>query len=183
VIDDEKSGDAMVTRTFHSPTEILMGDSALEVLGERIARVAHQVLVVTDAGIRQTGLLEILQSNIPVSTRVAVFDSVQGNPDTATVEAAVAMAQGVSADLIIALGGGSSIDVAKAAAAVLTNGGRIQDYEGVNRLDRDPLPLIAIPTTVGSGSEVTKGAVITDSGRHVKMIIVSDRLFPRLAMR
>src|SRR5690606_19442505 len=80
------------------------------------------------------------------------------------------------------IGGGSSMDVAKSVAILATNGGSISDYEGVDRFSIRPLPVIAVPTTVGSGSEVTKGAVITNPETQVKMVIVSDLMFATIAV-
>lgn len=168
--------------TFSSPTRVLLGDDALARMAGELSGLGSAVLLVTDPGIRAAGICdEVLAAMEPVIP-VSVFAEVAGNPDTDTVAAAVAAAQSAGADIVVGLGGGSSIDVAKAAALVVTNGGVIADYEGADRFSTRPLPVVAIPTTVGSGSEATKGAVITDPTTHVKMVIVSDLMFPAIAV-
>jgi alcohol dehydrogenase class IV len=154
-------------------------DGLADVIG---AQGGSKALVVTDKGIRGAGLLDhvitpLRQAQLPIE----VFDDVTGNPDVAGVDAAYDMLQGCGADTIVAVGGGSSIDTAKAVSILATNGGAISDYEGVEQFTVPPLPLIAVPTTVGSGSEVTKGAVITNPVTKVKMVIVSNLLYPTAA--
>jgi 1,3-propanediol dehydrogenase len=83
---------------------------------------------------------------------------------------------------VIAVGGGSVIDTAKATAALATNGGRLPEYEGLDRFRAPPLPLIAVPTTAGTGSEATRAAVVTDPQRQVKMLLMADALLPRAAV-
>ena len=86
------------------------------------------------------------------------------------------------AEAIIGLGGGSAIDVAKAAATLATNGGRVKDWEDPARPEKDPLALLAVPTTAGTGSEVTWVAVITDEEQHYKMTLLDTRIAPRVAV-
>ncbi len=168
--------------TFASPTRVLLGADALSELAARLPALGTSVLVVTDPGVKAAGILDEVVAAIESTVKVSVFSEVAGNPDVATVDGAVAAARTAGADIVLGLGGGSSIDVAKSAALVATNGGGIADYEGADRFSTRPLPIVAIPTTVGSGSEVTKGAVITNPATHVKMVIVSDLLFPTLAV-
>ncbi len=168
--------------TFASPTRVLLGADALSELAARLPALGTSVLVVTDPGVKAVGILDEVVAAIESTVKVSVFSEVAGNPDVATVDGAVAAARTAGADIVLGLGGGSSIDVAKSAALVATNGGGIVDYEGADRFSTRPLPIVAIPTTVGSGSEVTKGAVITNPATHVKMVIVSDLLFPTLAV-
>lgn len=168
---------------FSSPPRLLMGDDALETAAASLPLLGTRVLVVTDPGIVSAGILDLVvqplrNSGLPVST----FEDVVGNPDIATVEAAFARQQIERANIIVAVGGGSSMDVAKSVALLATNGGAISDYEGVDQFSERPLPIIMVPTTVGSGSEVTKGAVITNPRNNVKMVIVSDLLFATIAI-
>lgn len=168
---------------FSSPPRLLLGDDALEALATELPKLGTRALIVTDPGIVAAGIdriaMEPLQSSgVPVT----VFSRVVGNPDIATVNAAEAAREDADADVLIAIGGGSSIDVAKSVAVLATNGGDIADYEGVDKFTERPLPLVVIPTTVGSGSEVTKGAVITNPETHVKMVIVSDLMFATIAV-
>lgn len=168
---------------FSSPPRLLMGDDALETAAATLPNLGSRVLVVTDPGIVAAGILDLVieplrASGLPVVT----FTDVVGNPDVATVEAAFAKLRSEGADIVVAVGGGSSMDVAKSIALLATNGGAIGDYEGVDRFEHRPLPVLMIPTTVGSGSEVTKGAVITNHETNVKMVIVSDLLYATIAV-
>lgn len=172
-----------MSQHFSSPPRLVMGEGALEQLGSELQNLGNKVLVITDPGIVAAGILDIVTAVLADSgVDVAVFSDVVGNPDISTVEAADKARMDNDADILIAIGGGSSMDVAKAVAVVATNGGSIADYEGVDRFSTIPLPVIAIPTTVGSGSEVTKGAVITNPETHVKMVIVSDLMFVKIAL-
>ncbi|MCH1881998.1 iron-containing alcohol dehydrogenase [Agrococcus sp. ARC_14] len=160
-----------------------MGDDALESAAADLSALGSRVLIVTDPGIVAAGILELVLDPLRMSgLPVATFTDVVGNPDVATVAAAFAALQADGADIVVAVGGGSSMDVAKSIALLATNGGEIGDYEGVDRFQHRPLPIIMIPTTVGSGSEVTKGAVITNHETNVKMVIVSDLLFATIAI-
>ena len=168
--------------TFCSPTRVVLGDAALEQLTSLLPALGKHALVVTDPGVAAAGLLDVVLNVVRPVIGVEVFAEVAGNPDTATVEAALSVARANNTKVVIGLGGGSSLDVAKSVALLVTNDGRIGDYEGSDKLTRRPLPMVAIPTTVGSGSEVTKGAVITDTTSHVKMVIVSELMFPTYAV-
>lgn len=172
-----------MSKHFSSPPKLVMGADALESAGAELAKLGSRVLIVTDPGIVAAGIFDIVRdalaaSGLPLSS----YTEVAGNPDIGTVEAADRVRQETASDIIVAVGGGSSMDVAKSVALLATNGGSIADYEGVDRFANRPLPIVLIPTTVGSGSEVTKGAVITNKQTNVKMVIVSDLLFARIAI-
>lgn len=172
-----------MSKHFSSPPRLVMGDDALEAVGTELPRLGSRILIVTDPGIVAAGILDIVaesltSSGLPQTT----YTEVIGNPDIATVEAAFAALQSSGSDIVVAVGGGSSMDVAKAVALLATNGGGIADYEGVDQFTERPLPIVMVPTTVGSGSEVTKGAVISNKATNVKMVIVSDLLFATLAV-
>ncbi|MFC9918152.1 iron-containing alcohol dehydrogenase family protein [Agromyces binzhouensis] len=168
---------------FSSPPHLILGGDALETAAGLLPTLGSKVIIITDPGIVAAGIhqqvVDVLAgSGLPIHT----YSEVVGNPDVETVAAASAAREAAGADVILAIGGGSSIDVAKAVAVVATNGGSIADYEGVDKFTTPPLPVLVVPTTVGSGSEVTKGAVITNHETNVKMIIVSDLMFPRIAI-
>ncbi len=172
-----------MSQRFSSPPRLVLGDGALEQVAEELPRLGTRALIVTDPGIVAAGILDTVRdvlaaSGLPLET----FTDVIGNPDIATVDAADKVRAAAKADILIAIGGGSAMDVAKSVAVLATNGGSITDYEGVDRFDNRPLPVIAVPTTVGSGSEVTKGAVILNPTTHVKMVIVSDLMFATIAV-
>jgi alcohol dehydrogenase class IV len=112
----------------------------------------------------------------------AVYSGVQADPTDKNVEEALSVLRDHSADGVVTVGGGSPIDAAKAVAAMATNEGTISDYAGYDRFQQLGLPIVAVPTTAGSGSEVTRATVITDTKRDVKMAIYDDILMPRVAL-
>jgi len=112
----------------------------------------------------------------------AVYSGVQADPTDKNVEEALSTLREHTADGVVAVGGGSPIDAAKAVAAVATNEGTISDYAGYDRFEQVGLPIIAVPTTAGSGSEATRATVITDTKRDIKMAIYDDILMPRVAL-
>ncbi len=150
---------------------VVFGAGALGQLGPLAKDVgASRVLLVTDPGLRDAGhearCLDYLKA---AGIEVIVFDEVRENPTTRDVDRAVRVAEGNNIDLIIGLGGGSSMDTAKGTNFILTNGGRMQDYWGVGKAEKPMLPLIAIPTTSGTGSECQSFALIADRETHSKM--------------
>lgn len=171
-----------MSQHFSSPPQLIMGADALEIAAGRLPTMGTKALVVTDPGIVAAGIDRIVTDVLGSAVPFHVFSDVVGNPDIATVESAAQAREVAGADVLIAIGGGSSIDVAKSVAVLGTNGGSIVDYEGVDRFANRPLPVVVIPTTVGSGSEVTKGAVITNPQTQVKMVIVSDLMFAEVAV-
>lgn len=110
------------------------------------------------------------------------FTDVRQNPDVACVSRGVEAFRAAQADLVVAVGGGSPMCAAKAIALIATNGGTIRDYEGFGKVSQRPLPTICLPTTAGSGTEVSAVTIITDEKRHIKMAIGSPLAFPPLAI-
>lgn len=142
-----------------------------------------RVLIVTDPGVMQLGVAdEIQRALVAAGLHVALFDDVQPDPTDANVAAGVAALRQHGADIVVALGGGSPIDTAKVIAARAANPAPLADYAGLHKLSRAGLPLVAVPTTAGTGSEATKVAVITDTTRQVKMMMLSAPLLPRAAI-
>jgi alcohol dehydrogenase class IV len=169
-------------KQFYSPTRIVSGPDALGLLSDEAKKLGSKALVVTDVGVQKIGLIDsIIQSLEAAKLETQVFTEVESNPTVQNVAAGRQAALSFGADVLIAVGGGSPIDAAKGIALLVTNPGTLGDYEGFERLQAAPLPLIAIPTTVGTGSEVTKGAVISDHARHHKIIVVSNMMYPRVA--
>jgi alcohol dehydrogenase class IV len=159
-----------------------MGENALETIGKDVLLYGTKALIVTDKGVRQNGLLEPILSVLSAAgVNAVIFEDVVSNPTISNVEDAVKAQKESGSEVIIAVGGGSPMDTAKAAAMLATNGGHIRDYEGFDKFTIPILPLITVPTTVGTGSEVTKGAVISDPERHAKMVVASDLLYPKTA--
>lgn len=144
---------------------------------------AQRVMVVTDQGIQKAGLEgPLLKSLRNEKLDIAVFNKVEPNPTTKNVEDGFAMAKEFRPDIIIALGGGSSIDAAKAINILHTRGGQITSYRGVVTEGSSLQPLIAIPTTAGTGSEVTPFLLISDSGTHAKIVIRDFQAIPDIAV-
>jgi alcohol dehydrogenase len=166
---------------YHMPTAIIFGPGVLSELGGIVRNKLHssRPLLVTDKGVGAAGITpKVLAQLSPVS----VFDEVEQNPRHTTVDRGGEIARKLKPDLIIGLGGGSVLDAAKAIALLATNPGRIEDYEGRELYKAAPLPVLAIPTTCGTGSEVTWVAVITHTGRQFKMSIKGPLMYPAVAL-
>jgi len=174
----------MPTRSFLMTAENIMGAGCLpDAMTVVQSRGFKHALIVTDAPLTALGVTEWVASLLRErDMAVSVFDGVQPNPTVANVEAGLAALQEVGADCIISLGGGSPHDCAKVIAVLATNGGSVMDYRGVNKVKRPPLALIAVNTTAGTASEITRFAVITDETRHLKMNIVDRQLAPMLSV-
>ena len=170
-------------QTFHIPTKILMGEGVTGEIGSEAKMIgATAVLLVTDEGIRKAGILErVILPLEDAGIEVDIFDEVMPDPTVILVENAAAVVRQKGHDLIIAVGGGSSIDTAKGVSVMATNEGSICDFEGVDRFSKKPLPIFAVPTTAGTGSEVTFGAVLTDTSRDYKFLVYGDSIAPRVA--
>lgn len=170
--------------TFHMPTRVQFGRGVVLTLPKEIkAFGARKVMVVTDPGVISTGLIAPIIANLEATgITVTVFNTVLPNPrDIHCIEGAeIATSEGI--DLIIGIGGGSPIDTGKCIAVLLTNGGHPRDWEDFGALQHDPLPMIAIPTTAGTGSEVSPSSIILDTVRKKKMNLFDPRICPRVAL-
>ena len=166
---------------FHMPTKVIFGSGVLSSLNDVLKNELKAIrpMLVTDKGLRASGLVDKVLQQIGT---VDVFDEIEPNPKSDTVNRAGALARQNKPDVIIALGGGSPLDAAKAIALLAVNEGVIEDYEGRAKYKNAPLPLIAIPTTCGTGSEVTWVAVITDIKRKFKMSVKGPKMFPNFAI-
>lgn len=166
--------------SFELPTRILFGAGALGNLRlELETRGWKSALVVTDSGVRKAGLLDALTAQLE-GIDYAVYDGILPNPTVQCIKNAGSLARG--RDVLIAIGGGSVIDSAKAINVVKTHGGSVLDYEGNDAVPGPCGPLIAIPTTAGTGSEVTFIAMVTVPERKQKLPVVSRYLAPTLAL-
>jgi alcohol dehydrogenase len=169
----------------HTPgTRVVFGRGAVQRTGIFARSLgAHRVMVVTDRGIAEAGHLDhVLESLNAAGVEWSAFMGVEENPTTDTVEACVASAREHQADLLIGLGGGSSMDTAKGCNFILTNGGKMSDYHGTGKATKPMLPLIAIPTTAGTGSECQSYALISDSVTHAKMACGDKKAAARIAI-
>ena len=163
------------------PTQIIFGPGTITDLREILTNdiKPRHPLIVTDKGIVKSGIIEKIVTQVP---EAEVFDEIEANPKSTTVNRAGEYARKIGADLIIAPGGGSPMDAGKAVALLAKNKGGIEDYEGKEKYTQPPLPVVAIPTTCGTGSEVTWVAVITDVRRKFKMGIKGRQMFPVIAL-
>lgn len=164
---------------------ILYGPGVVRELGFEADKVGGtRAVLVTDRVLRQAGLVEQATSGLAGGSvaLAGIYDDVPPNSEVGAVERGAAFAREAGCDLLIALGGGSVIDTAKGMALLLTEGGSLLDHEGAGLINRPLVPLIAIPTTAGTGSEVTIAAVIKDNARGVKLEFSSSFLQPVLAM-
>jgi alcohol dehydrogenase len=174
----------MAVSEFHIPALNLMGAGSVQKAVDAMqARGFRRTLIVTDAGLVKAGLVAQVQNQLQAADiQSFVFDGVQPNPTTANVGAGLALLREKNGDSVISLGGGSPHDCAKAIALVAVNGGQIQDYEGVDKSAKPQLPLVAINTTAGTASEMTRFCIITDESRHIKMAIVDKHTTPILSV-
>jgi alcohol dehydrogenase class IV len=165
----------MESRLFKMLTMVEYGIGVSEKVGEKAKEFGgHKALIVTDPGLKQTGLVDSVRNNLKKSgIESVVFDNIKGNPLISSVEQGLDIFKEEKCDITIAVGGGSPIDTAKAINIVEANGGHILDYEmfidGMhNPITKRKKPLIVIPTTAGTGSEVTMWSVLTDPKRKYK---------------
>ncbi|MBK6402595.1 MAG: aldehyde dehydrogenase family protein [Rhodocyclaceae bacterium] len=165
-----------------APTKVVCGPKVLASLNNELRALgARRAVIITDPGVRAAGLVD--RAAFAASDRCAgVFDGVVADPTYECAQAAVDYCRSVGADSIVSLGGGSSIDCAKLALVALTNGCTALQAMNIFRLEGPQLPHIAIPTTHGTGSEVTCAGVITNSRLHKKFFIVDLKLFPNTAI-
>ncbi|MEK6408109.1 MAG: iron-containing alcohol dehydrogenase [Acidobacteriota bacterium] len=156
---------------FHSRTRLIFGEASFDRLGALASELGfRRTLLVADIGILACGYVE-QATKILTDSRITVFSfhDFDSNPNTTMIEAGRAVAASLEIDSIIGLGGGSSMDTAKAINFLLTSGGAMRDYWGYGKARAPMLPMIAVPTTSGTGSEAQSYALISDSETHVKM--------------
>ena len=165
---------------FYVNSDIVFGrDSVKELPGILKGYGAKKVMVVYDAGVKAAGIAEqvlamVEETNIPY----VVFDGVIPNPTNEVVEEAAGLARGNGVDVFVAVGGGSSIDLAKAIDVLMTNPGSIGDYAGIGKVRHPLFPLVAIPTTAGTSSEITNVSALTDTEKIVKYVVIDNKLVP-----
>ncbi len=168
----------------HNRVRLVFGNSAVSRLGELAKELgASRVLLVTDPGLVEAGHPQRGEESLKqAGLDVTVFSQAEENPTTKCVEKCAEVAREADIDLIVGLGGGSSLDAAKGCNFLLTNGGRMQDYWGVGKASKPMLPLIAAPTTAGTGSECQSFALISDAETHVKMACGDPKAAPRISI-
>ena len=169
---------------YYLPTRNVFGEGAVQEVGALFMSLnVKNAMIVTDKFLAQTDMVGRI-TRILADSGIAsvIFDGAEPNPTDKNVEAGVSFFHANNCDSIISLGGGSSHDCAKGIGLVASNGGTIHDYEGVDKAAKDVVPLMAINTTAGTASEITRFCIITDTTRKVKMAIVDWRVTPRIAV-
>jgi len=169
---------------FLGPRKIVAGENSLASVPNEVRSLGGtRPLIVTDSVIERTGLLNRLTSVLDeAKAQYGVFSDVEPDPGIAIVEKGRDACVEGHYDIIIAFGGGSSIDAAKVISCLARNEGGVKDYVGMAVFKNDPVPVIAIPTTAGTGSEVTQIAIVTDKDQKLKLPVKSPQLFPKTAI-
>ncbi|CAN5224344.1 iron-containing alcohol dehydrogenase [soil metagenome] len=169
---------------FNTPETVIIGGGASSGLTQQVLNLGgKKVLIVTDPFILGTGIIENLVKKLDAEKiETVVFSEVQPDPTVNNVKAGLELLHSSHANIIIAIGGGSPIDAAKAIAVMATNEAPLSNYMGYHKISRKGIPLIAIPTTAGTGSEASKVTVITDTEKNVKMMIFDKYLMPTVAL-
>jgi len=180
----------MVSTNFQSvfsfvlPTKIVFGSGCIKTIGNELSELAVvRPLIVTDAGVCAAGILDKVLSVLPKNIEYKVFDKVEANPKDIDVSAGAEAYYAFGADSIVAVGGGSPIDCAKSIAVLVANGASdIKAFEGKNVPSKPLPPLVCIPTTSGTGSELTFSSVITDTRNSYKMTVKNRFTAPKTAI-
>ena len=175
---------AMDDYRYHMPTEVHFAPGAIGRLGSEAARFGQRAFVVTGRhSARESGALDAARRSLKeASLEAIIFDRVEENPSDRTVAEGARMARQENCDVVVALGGGSPMDAAKGIAILLVMDGELARYYGGGKVGRPVMPVVAVPTTAGTGSEVTPYAVFVDSGKNLKCSVASPYIFPRSAL-
>jgi alcohol dehydrogenase class IV len=174
----------METTTFDTPSRMLFGAGSRLRLGEELHRIpVSRTLLVTDRRLQELGPIQIFEDQLKRERiEATVFSDVQPDPTDQNVLAGLECLRSCGAEAIIAIGGGSVIDAAKVIGVAATNLQPLSAFQGYGKIAKRGLPLIVVPTTAGTGSEATKAAVITDTQRQVKMMMLDANLMPRVSI-
>ncbi|WP_337047934.1 L-threonine dehydrogenase [Serratia liquefaciens] len=174
----------MAASTFFIPSVNMIGSGCLDEAAKTMKQQGlRRALIVTDKVLNNIGVVAQVQQLLAAQQiESCVYDGTHPNPTTSNVKQGLALLQEHQCDCVISLGGGSPHDCAKGIALLATNGGDIKDYEGVDRSAKPQLPMIAINTTAGTASEMTRFCIITDEARHIKMAIVDKHVTPILSV-
>lgn len=170
---------------FYLPTRVYFGKGMIEKVGAEAKKLGKRALVVTGGkSARRMGAWKKIEDSLKkMGVKTILFEGVEANPGLETIKRGMNLAKKEKCQIIVGLGGGSPMDAAKGIAVSSTNPGGFTQYLGRNKLKEAPLPVIAIPTTAGTGSEVTPYAVFTTTdGKHQKKIMTDDFIFPKVAL-
>ncbi|MFD1707851.1 iron-containing alcohol dehydrogenase [Siminovitchia sediminis] len=169
---------------FNAKTKLISGIGSIKSLSQELKKIqASTILVVTDKGIKNAGILNKVLEEIDSNYDVMIFDEVKPNPEVEMTDNAYHTYKDKGIDLLLAIGGGSVLDTAKGLSVLFSNGGSIADYYGYDIYKNKTYPMFAVPTTVGTGSESGNAAVFTDNSNNLKTkkLIFGEDLFPEVA--
>jgi len=174
----------MANSEFFIPAINIFGQGSVKEVGNRISMLGgKKVLIVTDGYLAKMGMADNVKKIIKeAGAEAVIFGGAEPNPTDINVNNGFAAFKEENCDSLVSLGGGSSHDCAKGIGLLVANGGKIGDYEGVNMSTKPFVPFIAVNTTAGTASEMTRFCIITDSSRHVKMAIVDWRVTPNISI-
>ena len=175
------SYDADWTFNYFAPTKVIFGVGMISDLPVEVSALGKKALLVTDPGIIETGMADQVKAILGGSL-AGVYSDIPQDTGMEVVDQGAEFARSVGADVVVSLGGGSAIDTAKGICIILTEGGSLRDYQGVQLLTRPQIPHIVIPTTAGTGSEVTVFAVVLDKEQGQKILIFENYNIPRVAI-
>lgn len=169
---------------FQSARRIIFGPGVVSGVASEIRRLGgEKILVVTDHGVINAGVAGKVIGQLAVAgIKVDVFDRTEAEPRIEVAEECLRAARGLGSDVVVGIGGGSPLDVAKVAAALFNSGGQVRDFLGVDLIRREGIPMVAIPTTAGTGSEATGVAILTDEKAELKIGMASPLIYPHLAV-
>ena len=174
----------MIITYFRTAETLITGTGSIAQIGEQAKKLkATKVIIVTDKIIRQTGLLsKVTEPLVVAGLEVDIIDDVVPEPPFENLEQMVTKIEGYGYNLLIGVGGGSALDITKVLSVMLTNKGDVRDMIGIEKIENPGVPTILVPTTSGTGSEVTYNAIFTDTRDMVKKGIVSPYLLPKVAI-
>ena len=176
---DDKKVDGFA---YNCPTSVVAGHGALTAIYKEITNLGcRRALILTDPGVKKAGLAQMVKDAL-ADFCVGIYDKIPPDPDLESVDAAVASARELKADCIVSVGGGSVIDSAKGVCVTLKNGGKANDHLNLLVLTEPQTPHISVPTTAGTGSEVTNVAVLTSKGAGRKLFIADTHIMPNTAI-
>ncbi len=169
---------------FPIPTDLHFGHGVLAKLPEQVRALGgSRALVITDKGVRGAGLVDRAEKLLSTAgLGVSVYDGVVADSGSGLITEATQQLSETGSDVVVGMGGGSSLDTAKAVAVLANNGGAITEYVGFGKVKKKPLPVIGIPTTAGTGSEVSLWSVFTDDSKELKVAIGGFSVYPAVAL-
>lgn len=172
------------TFEFSLPTKIIFGWGSLEKLGKEASNLGSKAILITGRkSLKEAGILDnVIKDLDEHEVRLILFSDVEVDPSIETIDKAVSVAKKEGCNLVIGIGGGSVLDTAKSVSGLINENGEVKEYLAGKEIQNDTAPFIAVPTTAGTGSEVTKNAVITDKERRIKISFRSFKLIPKIAL-